>query len=722
MHMSEPGEGSAETCGGDQLLPPPVPGADLSGCRSDRAGEGSTAGPNQSGSSGDGVTMPPAVPPARIMAIGPQSRQASRGAAVPAWAASFLVHVIVLLGLSLAALEPAPPVRPLITLEEPPPDPFEEIVFEPEEVAVADEASERVGAQSEGGLEMAAAAAAVLDQVSAIPIDPETEIASDIFIEQVAFEMLGPLVVEQLVMPVIGTNVGQATTGAAGAVDRLTIEIARSMEEAPTLVCWLFDQSVSLQAQRQEIAARLERVFHELGPEARSGEDSRLAHMVIGYGARVAAVTDQPTDSAASVVEAIRSIPIDDSGLEMTFSAIQLAANRMHDYRMGGRRSNVMIIVFSDEVGNDQEKADQTTLLCRRHDIPVHVVGVPAPFGMREVAMRFVEFDSRFASAEEWAVVEQGPESLYPEVVQIDAGRLGEAAIDSGFGPFALSKLCAETGGVYFAVHPNRGSEGGAVKGMIAPMSSRLRRFFDPEIMRDYQPDYLSVAKIDQMLSGNRAKRALVEAAAMTDITPMAAPRMVFPRESDAAFAGLLTEAQKTAAILEPRIDRLYATLENGRHDRQKIREKRWQAGFDLAIGRSAALKVRTDAYNQMLAKAKTGMKFTEPGSDTWELVPSETVVAGAVGAATMKLARQASETLERVVREHPGTPWAFVAQSELDVPLGYRWQERHTGINDPKPTMRAPGNVVPPRPGVPRDDMQRKLAPPKPKRDLKKI
>ena len=28
--------------------------------------------------------------------------------------------------------------------------------------------------------------------------------------------------------------------------------------------------------------------------------------------------------------------------------------------------------------------------------------------------------------------------------------------IDSGFGPFALTRLCYETGGIYFAVHPNR--------------------------------------------------------------------------------------------------------------------------------------------------------------------------------------------------------------------------------------------------------------------------
>ena len=35
-----------------------------------------------------------------------------------------------------------------------------------------------------------------------------------------------------------------------------------------------------------------------------------------------------------------------------------------------------------------------------------------------------------------------------------------------------------------------------------------------------------------------------------------------------------------------------------------------------------------------------------------------------------------AKKYLERVVREHPNTPWAMMAQSELDFPLDFSWQE----------------------------------------------
>ena len=70
------------------------------------------------------------------------------------------------------------------------------------------------------------------------------------------------------------------------------------------------------------------------------------------------------------------------------------------------------------------------------------------------------------------------------------------------------------------------------------------------------------------------------------------------------------------------------------------------------------------------------------------------------------------------VVAEHDGTPWALVATEELRVPLGYRWTESHTGVNDPK-MQDGNGNPVP---TAPSDDKKRMLAPPKPKRDLKRL
>lgn len=631
----------------------------------------------------------------------------------PAWAVSLVIHVVVLLALAVAGLGGVSSTPATITVIETPIEPEPEILEMPREVSLDALPQEEVGSQGEESFEVAQSLAPELAVESIVPVEAiEDLIESDVQVEPVDALPTGKELSESLV---VKGDVGVGEAGAAGAVDRLTLEIAASLERRPTLVCWVFDQSVSLAGQRQEIADRLERVFHELGVTT-GAHSNELFNLVSAYGQRVTPVIDKPTRDVAKVVEAIQQIPIDESGVEMTFTAIEEAARKASQARASGpNRRDVMIIAFTDEVGNDQEKADAVAQACRKQSMRVFVVGVPAPFGRRQVRMKFVEFDPKYAADEQWAVVDQGPESLYPEFVNVRPANAPDEAIDSGFGPFSLSKLCAETGGIYFAVHANRGTRGRVSDAATAPMASSLRYFFDPQVMRAYRPDYLPKEEIDRRLAANKAKAALVEAAKAAQVSPMDSPTMRFQREDDGKLALLLGEAQKKAAVLEPKIDRLYGILEAGRSDRDKIpeEEKRWRAGYDLALGRILALKVRTNAYNIMLANAKAGMKFRNPKNDTWLLEPSLDV--SLAGSQTERLAKQADELLRRVVAEHPGTPWAQMAADELRTPLGYSWEESYTGVNARKP---GDGNGQPDR----GDDKKKMLAPPKPKRPLKNL
>jgi len=632
----------------------------------------------------------------------------------PAWAVSLVIHVVVLLGLALAGLGEPPRTARSVTVIEAPlaADEEPELDLEPQEIAVSEEPQDASGAESEQSDAVAMSLAPTLSEVSVVPVEPAPDLVGDISLEPVDLQPTAQAI-DAAVM--VKGAVGVGTTGAAGAVDLLTDVIAQSLQQRPTVVCWVFDQSVSLSAQRQQIAARLDRVFDELGANRSSARRPELTNMVVAFGQGVAVVTPKPTGEVEEVVKAIASIPVDDSGAEMTFTAIRRTAEAARIFRTSSPKKNVMIVVFTDEVGNDQDKADDTTRYCQTLGIPVHVVGVPAPFGIAEVRMKYVEFDPKFQQDEQWAVIEQGPETLFPEVVRVRSGRFADDAIDSGFGPFSLSKLCADTGGIYFRVHANSGARGKVTNEMTAPMSSQLRYFFDPDVMRAYQPDYVSQAKLKQDLAANRAKQALVEAARKSVIEPMDSPDMVFPRKDEGALKNLLGEAQKTAARLQPKIDALYELLKSGQADRGRIQEKRWQAGYDLALGRVLAVKVRTDAYNLMLAQASLGMNFKNPKNDTWRLEASDEVK---VGSATEKLAKQATELLERVVNDHPGTPWALLAAEELRTPLGYEWKEAFTDVNGVKPMAGNNPNV----PNARADDKKKMLAPPKPRRDLKRL
>ncbi|MFM8378814.1 MAG: vWA domain-containing protein [Planctomycetia bacterium] len=632
----------------------------------------------------------------------------------PAWAMSLAIHVVVLLGLALAGLgEPPKPVRN-VTVIEAPLAVEEDVQLVPQEIAVSDDPQETEGAESDQSDAVAQSLAPTLSEISVVPVEAEPDLASDLTL-QVVDALPTAQAIDAAV--VVKGSVGVGTTGAAGAVDHLTAEIAASLAQRPTVVCWVFDQSVSLSAQRQQIADRLDRVFDELGANRSSARRPDLTNMVVAFGESVSLVTPKPTDEVEAVVKAIESIPVDPSGSENTFTAIRRTAEAARIFRTSAPKKNVMIVVFTDEVGNDQDKADDTTKYCVTLGIPVYVVGVPAPFGLAEVRMKYVEFDPKYEQEEQWVVIEQGPETLYPEVVRVRSGRYADEAIDSGFGPFSLSKICADTGGIYFRVHANSGARGRVTNEQVAPMASQLRYFFDPDVMRAYQPDYVSQAKLKQELADNRAKQVLVEAARKTVVEPMESPEMTFPKKDEGSFKNVLGEAQKTAARIQPKIDALYELLKGGLSDRERIREKRWQAGYDLALGRVLAVKVRTDAYNLMLAQASLGMNFKNPKSDTWKLVPSDTVK---VGSATEKQAKQANELLMRVVNDHPGTPWALIAAEELRTPLGYEWMETFTDVNGAKGMQG--NNNNPNMPNARADDKKKMLGPPKLKRDPKRL
>lgn len=629
-------------------------------------------------------------------------------AETPAWLVSMFVHVAVLMLLAMVVVPPAERPPAAIAIEQPVVEELE--LFEPEALAVEVETSDQVGANSDGGETVAESLAPVLADVPLVAVDTPEIVDSDVHIELMDEVMPAALAIDTSIT--IRGDAAVGTDGASGAVDRLTLEIAASLDKKDTALCWIFDQSVSLAGQRRDIAARLSRVLEELDASG-SRRRSELFHLVYAYGERVNPVIDRPTRDGQAVVDAIESIPIDDSGVELTFTAVRAAARKAQEVRAG---RNVMLVVFTDEVGNDEQLADETAEYCRRMGIRVYVVGVPAPFGRRQVEIKFVEFDQKYADGDvRWPVVDQGPETLYPELIKVASKSSMDEPIDSGFGPFSLSKLCASTGGIYFTVHGSRGSTGRVKDADTAPMASRLRHFFDVDAMRQYRPDYLSKANLDRELAANKAKKALVEAASRSELQPVSAVQTEFPKRDDAQLSASFSEAQKEVARLQPAIDSIHRTLQAGAGDRDKIREKRWQAGFDLAMGRVLAAKIRADAYNEVLGQAKSGLVFKREDSDTWELAPSEEL--GAISSRMEKLAGEARTYLERVVADHPGTPWAHIAAEELKVPLGYAWREKHTGVA--KQMQMGAGNN---NPAARPDDVARKLAAPKPQRPLKNL
>ena len=638
---------------------------------------------------------------------------------------SMLVHLIVILLLALAPLRSSEDDNAVVLLS-PSKDLNEQPVQLLNEITYDADPRDSLGSDNAADFDMASASADMFAEIAEIsnPIEVETVDVGQIMVNKMFMQAAAPL----NTLSKQRGKVGQGESGAAGAVDRLTFEILQSIEDRPTLVVWLFDQSGSLHRQRKEIRDRFDRIYTELGIATkekrkighRIDHEAPLLTSVIGFGERVELFTETPTADLEQIKMIVDAIEVDQSGVERVFTAINHATEEYKSFRRSltsrGPQRNVMFVVVTDERGDDANELEQSISSCRKWGIPVYVIGVPAPFGREHTFVKYVDPDPKYDQSPRWASVDQGPETMFPERVHVGfSGNFQqEPVIDSGFGPYALTRLCYETGGIYFSVHPNRNTTRAVRRSEVEDYAADIEYFFEPEAMARYRPDYLSPTDYKQQVMASPLRQALVRAAQLRPATGLSRPRTRFVQVNAAALAGDLTSAQQDAAKLEPTLIQMATTLQPGLEGRESETSPRWRAGFDLAMGRVLAQKVRTETYNAMLAKAKRGMSFQDKKNNTWVLQAANNID---VGSKWQREADLATDLLTEVVREHPGTPWALLAKRELEVPIGWKWVEDYTKPTPPRKRGNAGNNT--PRP--PKDD-QKKMLKKAPKRPVPKL
>ena len=455
-----------------------------------------------------------------------------------------------------------------------------------------------------------------------------------------------------------GQGTGGGTGGTAGTIDRLTFEIMASLKEKKTLVVWLMDESTSMKKRRDTVAERFENIYKQLGLLDVDTKDGILKSAIVSFGKDFHFVSKDATDDVDQLVKLVKEkIPNDESGKENVFTAVEAAVKKYRDYRSREHRNCIMVIV-TDERGDDFDKLDQCIQATAAAGFKVFCVGNAAPFGQEKGYVQWVYEDG----GTEELPVDQGPETVAPEHVNLPFwGVAGGDLVrmTAGLGPYALTRLCAETQGVY----------------LIAEDTGRGVRF-DPAVMRNYLPDYRPIKFYTKDLTANRAKTVLVEAARKTLGERTPTPEVIFRADTDAALRTELNDAQKPLAVLDYKLNEIVTLLDQGEKDRAKIKEPRWQAAYDTAYGRALAMRVRSFGYNMMLAQMKANPKtFDKKEDNTWELIASDEITTGVQ---VKKMAAKAQESLERVVNQHQGTPWAKLAERELSKPMGWSWKPMH--------------------------------------------
>jgi hypothetical protein len=455
-------------------------------------------------------------------------------------------------------------------------------------------------------------------------------------------------------------NGAELVGGVEGAVDRIATEIVRHLERGRTLVVWAFDASGSLQAERQRLGKHIETVYTHINQldENHLSADSGLLTMVVGFGHNREALLDKPTSTLSEIQEAIGRVPLDETGVETTFTTVAEIVNRWGRYKDAENHVyHTMAIVVTDEIGDDDDRLEEAVTLAQRAKVPVYVLGSQAVFGHTFGYMDYTDPKTKYVFLHQ--PVKQGPESAALEQIELPFWYGGPQyeVLEAGFGPYALSRLCAATGGIYFVTR-----------------FDTHRMGFDPARMREYKPDWIRRDEYESQITRSPLRRAVLNAAQITQQRLPGMPTLFFPPADTPEFKDVMAFNQGIAERTAYTVDEALSPVNAVAKLRDRETSRRWQAHYDLIRGRLLAMKVRCYEYNWACARMKKDpLKFSNPKFTAWRLDPDQVIQYSDKAVAASK---EAQRLLQRVIAEHPQTPWAVLAQRELRDPLGFKWVE----------------------------------------------
>ena len=175
------------------------------------------------------------------------------------------------------------------------------------------------------------------------------------------------------------TGTTEHAGGTEGAIDRIVQEIATSLRQRKTLVVWLMDESLSMEGRREAIANRFKGIYNQLG-QLDVGADEGLRTGIIGYGKDIHVLQEEPTADLEKLLAAVGSIKNDVSGEERVFGAVNEAL-RVYLKEKRRMKANMMLILVTDERGDDYNLLEDTVRKCAREGVKAYCVGNASVFG-----------------------------------------------------------------------------------------------------------------------------------------------------------------------------------------------------------------------------------------------------------------------------------------------------------------------------------------------------
>jgi hypothetical protein len=544
------------------------------------------------------------------------------------------------------------------------------------------------------------------------------------------------------------------SASASGAADRVMEKLRGSIgQDGPIAIVWLMDASLSLVEERRQLAPQVYSFYESL--KANVGDSKvRPETSVFAFGQTTVQVARNLTFfDSKEIASAIQNLPIDQTGNENVLNALDFAIGRIPRIPAHLR---IEVVIWTDESGDDLAMLEDAIQLCRYRNARVHVVGPLSVFGMEKGLQQYTLPEPYL-----WSVllpVKRGPDSAFPERAQLplwhESGNVNwgggtpiPSSVNSGgphrqlllapSGPYALTRLSLATGGSFTAL--NR----------IGDIAASQR-----EQLFDYMPDYRSGWEIAYDIDKYPLRRAIIEAAALTGTIDYWPPQTRFPTINDDRFPyfsyssngshrdfpkklnlQLGRNVQKLLPVqqgIERAIQIMLSSFASNSVDSSETstsdstppsessgnemslafvtptaykneKSPRWRAWYDLNLGRLLAHSVRISEFIQrskMLVEPQALNSMLNQRIYKIELVPSSNVIGGVE--ATNR-ANTAVALLERVLNDHPNTPWSDLAKWELQYGLGI---EARFEVEPPPPPLPLvpviPVPQLPPQPVPP--------------------
>lgn len=593
---------------------------------------------------------------------------------------SMVTHclVLVMMGMMVLAMPQQQVTQEIVAeVDEPPEEVINQVLEEEikpsKELALVSTAvSSVVGAQG-------AVSALSQPQVAAQQVSTEAPTQVQVDVGEVnVFKSNGKHLSQDLPEGQLGEAAAIAETYAE-AMDRVTQEILGKLAKGKVLVIWVHDQSGSMKDDRDEINARIDRVYQELGLASQAKGDA-LQTAVTSYGATFNNIhTRQPTSNIDEIRAAMDEVPIDESGVEMMCQGIGFAIQSHKKYVTQGNRQ-MMVVVVTDESGDpatNVQYLESTIAEAKAARCPIYFLGRESVFGYPYARMRWEDPKTGLPF---WLQIERGPETPLPELLQIDGFHRRWDANSSGFGPYEQCRMARQTGGVFFML-PSPETN----------LVGRDNRKYALEQMRPYLPDLGARSDYIAERDKNELRRFLWKI--IVDLNPYDKAHTGANRvELRYQFPLKLDEFKKAATdeqVISKRMIDYMAEAEKALVAVERLRNlepsPRWRANYDLMLGQMYSYQVRIYQYglaleafmrNPMPVKNIYGPKRP---TTNWHILWRKEVIDHPdpkINNWMQEHIKLANEQYAKVAAEHAGTPYENRAKYEMTRGYGVWFRE----------------------------------------------